>query len=91
LVENSIAQVIKSSIIIRNSPAFYNYNFEIGERRTAKGEAKGKDRNRVLGVRCRGGPSAKEKRATGCQAVKNNLLIIRTLQTKHKMKRHSRL
>ena len=40
LVENSIAQVIKSSIIIRNLAAFYNYNFEIGirERRKFKGE-----------------------------------------------------
>jgi hypothetical protein len=37
--ENSIALVIKSSIIIRNLAAFYNYNFEIGirVRRTAKG------------------------------------------------------
>ena len=44
LIENSIAQVIKSSIIIRNLAAFYNYNFEIGnrtangKRQTAKGE-----------------------------------------------------
>ena len=36
LIENSIAQVIKSSIIIRNLAAFYNYNFEIGNR-TANG------------------------------------------------------
>jgi hypothetical protein len=45
--ENSIALVIKSSIIIRNLAAFYNYNFEIGirERRTANAKgrkAKGK-------------------------------------------------
>jgi hypothetical protein len=37
--ENSIALVIKSSIIIRNLAAFYNYNFEIGigERLKANG------------------------------------------------------
>jgi len=36
--ENSIALVIKSTIIIRNLAAFYNYNFEIGVRRMAEGK-----------------------------------------------------
>jgi hypothetical protein len=60
LVEKLIAQVVKSSTIIRKMSVFINYNLEIGERRKAKGE-----REKGKGKRERRKGKAKGERRKG--------------------------
>jgi hypothetical protein len=57
LVENSIAQIDKSPIIIRNLAAFYNYNFEIGKR---NGE-----RRKAISERLTANGEGRKERGTG--------------------------
>ena len=63
MVEKLIAQVVRLSIIIRNLAAFYNYNFEIGDR-TANGRRQ-KAEGGTLGSRVQGAGEGEGRKAEG--------------------------
>jgi hypothetical protein len=53
LGENSIAPGVKSSIIIRNSAPFFNYNFEIGKKNGKRQKAIGGGREEIKAEGCK--------------------------------------